>query len=197
MKIATLILAAGESKRMNGIKQLLPWKDSTLLEHAITQSLQSCANDVYLVLGANKDKILKAVDTRKVNIIINDDWSLGMGTSIAAVIRFIRANQLDFDGILIRLVDQPLLDVNYYNILIDKYIDSKHIIASSYKSGYGVPAIFDKIYFDELLVLKPDKGAKGVINGHKKELIVVDSEGRTIDLDDRQTYLNYYGKYGK
>lgn len=195
--MATIILAAGESKRMNGIKQLLPWKDSTLLEHAITQSLQSCANDVYLVLGANKDKILKAVDTRKVNIIINDDWSLGMGTSIAAVIRFFRANQLDFDGILIRLIDQPLLDVNYYNVLIDRYINLKHIIASSYESGYGVPVVFDKIYFDELLVLKSDKGAKSILNGHKNELIVVDSEGRTIDLDDRQTYLKYYAKYGK
>jgi len=197
MKIATLILAAGESKRMNGIKQLLPWKDSTLLEHAITQSLQSSTNDVYLVLGANRDKILKAVDTRKVNIIINDDWSLGMGTSIAAVIRFFRANQLDFDGILIRLIDQPLLDVKYYNLLIDRYIGSKNIIASSYESGYGVPAVFDKIYFDELLVLKSDKGAKSIINEHKKALIVIDSEGRTIDLDDRQTYLNYYDKYGK
>jgi molybdenum cofactor cytidylyltransferase len=197
MKIATIILAAGESKRMNGIKQLLPWKDSTLLEHAIAQSLQSCTNDVYLVLGANKDKILKAVDTRKVNVIINDDWSLGMGTSIAAVIRFISANHLNFDGILIRLIDQPLLDVSYYNLLINKYIDSKYIIASSYKSGYGVPAVFDKIYFDELLVLRSDKGAKSIINEHKKELIVVDSEGRTIDLDDRQTYLKYYDKYGK
>jgi molybdenum cofactor cytidylyltransferase len=197
MKIATIILAAGESKRMNGIKQLLPWKDSTLLEHAIAQSLQSYTNDVYLVLGANKDKILKAVDTRKVNVIINDDWPLGMGTSIAAVIRFISANHLNFDGILIRLIDQPLLDVSYYNLLINKYIDSKNIIASSYKSGYGVPAVFDKIYFDELLVLRSDKGAKSIINEHKKELIVVDSEGRTIDLDDRQTYLKYYDKYGK
>ena len=117
-KIATLILAAGESKRMNGVKQLLPWKDSTLLGHAITQSLQTSTNEVYVVLGANMDKILNEVDTRKVNIIINDDWSLGMGTSIAAVIRFFRSNQLDFDGILIRLIDQPLLDVKYYNILI-------------------------------------------------------------------------------
>jgi len=197
MKIATIILAAGESKRMDGIKQLLPWKDSTLLEHAITQSLQSFTSEVYVVLGANTDMILNKVDTSKVNIIINDDWSLGMGTSITAAIRFFRTNQLDFDGILIRLIDQPLLDVKYYNLLINKYINSKHIIASSYKSGYGVPAVFDKIYFDELLVLKSEKGAKGVINRHKKELIVVDSEGRTFDMDDRQTYLKYYDKYGK
>jgi len=197
MKIATLILAAGESKRMNGIKQLLPWKDSTLLGHAITQSLQSSTDEVYVVLGANMNKILDAVDTRKVNLVINDDWSLGMGTSIAAFIRFFRANQLDFDGILIRLIDQPLLDVEYYNLLINKYIDTKHIIASSYESGYGVPVVFDKNYFDELLVLKSDKGAKGIIKKHKKALIVIDSEGGTIDLDDEQTYLKYYNKYGK
>lgn len=197
MKIATLILAAGESKRMNGIKQLLPWKDSTLLGHAITQSLQSSTDEIYVVLGANRNQILNVVDTRKVNLVINDDWSLGMGTSIAAVIRFFKANQLDFDGILIKLIDQPLLDVKHYNILINKYIDSKKIIASSYESGCGVPVVFDKKYFDELLVLKSDKGAKGIINEHNNELIIVDSEGGTIDLDDEATYLKYYNKYGK
>ena len=197
MKIATIILAAGESKRMNGIKQLLPWKDSTLLGHAITQSLQTRTNEVYVVLGANTDKILNKVDTSKINIIINEDWSFGMGTSIAAAIRFFRTNQLDFDGILIQLMDQPLLNVSYYNLLINKYITSKYIIASSYKSRYGVPAVFNRIYFDELLVLKSDKGAKGVIKKHEKELIVIDSEGKTIDLDDSETYLKYYKKYGK
>ena len=55
-KIATIILAAGESKRMDGIKQLLPWKDSTLLGHAITQSLQSSTNEIYVVLGAKDRK---------------------------------------------------------------------------------------------------------------------------------------------
>ena len=197
MKIATLILAAGESKRMNGVKQLLPWKDSTLLGHAINQSLESITDEVYVVLGANRNDILNAVDTSAVNLVINDDWSLGMGTSIAAVLRFFRANQLDFDGILIRLIDQPLLDVKHYNLLINNYIDSKKIITSSYESGYGVPVVFDKNYFDELLVLKSDKGAKGIIKKHKKALIVVDSEGGTIDLDDEQTYLKYYNKYGK
>lgn len=197
MKIATIILAAGESKRMNGIKQLLPWKDATLLGHAITQSLQSNTNEVFVVLGANKGKILKEVDTGRVKLIINDDWKLGMGTSIAAAIRFFRTNQLDFDGILIGLIDQPLLDVKHYNLLIDKYITSKYIIASSYESRYGVPAVFDKIHFDELENLESDKGAKEIINRHKKELIVVDSEGKTIDLDDAKTYLKYYDTYGK
>ncbi|MBG7631334.1 MAG: NTP transferase domain-containing protein, partial [Bacteroidetes bacterium] len=51
--IAMLILAAGESKRMNGIKQLLPWKNTTLLGNAIEQGLNSNVNLVYVVLGAN------------------------------------------------------------------------------------------------------------------------------------------------
>jgi molybdenum cofactor cytidylyltransferase len=196
-KIATVILAAGESKRMHGVKQLLPWKGSSLLGHAIEQALKSDADQVYVVLGANKDIILKEIDTSGITVIINDAWALGMGTSIGAAMNYFKAGQLDFDGILMALIDQPLLDVKHYNILINKYIDSKNIIATSYGSGSGVPAVFDKSYFDELIVLSSDKGAKNIILKHKNKVLAVDAGNRTIDLDTRETYLQYYEEYGK
>ena len=196
-KIATVILAAGESKRMQGIKQLLPWKGTTLLGHAIQQSLESDSELVSIVLGANKDLILKEIDTSRIKVIINDDWALGMGTSIAAAVHYFKARQLDFDGLLIRLIDQPLLDVKHYNRLINKYIDIKYIIATSYGSWSGVPAIFDKSYVDELIVLSSDKGAKSIIQKHENEVFSVDPGKGTIDLDTRETYLEYYEQFGK
>lgn len=50
--IAMLILAAGGSSRMEGIKQLLSWNNSTLLGSAITTGLNSDVKDVFVVLGA-------------------------------------------------------------------------------------------------------------------------------------------------
>lgn len=196
-KIATVILAAGESKRMHGVKQLLPWKGSTLLGYTIEQVLESDTDQVYVVLGANKDIILKEIDTSRITVIINDDWALGMGTSIAAAMNYFKTGQLDFDGALMALVDQPLLDVKHYNYLINKYIGTKYIIATSYGSGRGVPAIFDKSYFDELIVLSSDKGAKNIILKYENKVLAVDAGHRTIDLDTRETYLQYYEQYGK
>lgn len=192
LKIATIILAAGASKRMKGIKQLLPWRNTNLLGYAIKQSLESETDAVLLVLGANKDTILSSVETSETTIIINNEWSLGMGTSIAAAIRYIELNKLDFDAVLIRLVDQPLLSVEHYNKLINNYIESKNIISTSYRSGGGVPVVFDRKHFDELRALASDKGAKEIINNHKNIVTKIDSKGRAIDLDDYETYLSYF-----
>lgn len=196
-KIATIILAAGESKRMKGVKQLLPWKDTTLMGYAIKQALASESDGVFVVLGANKDAILSSLGTDQTTKIMNDDWPLGMGTSIAAALRYIQLNKFNFDAVLIRLIDQPLLSVNHYNKLINSYIDIKNITTTSYKSGSGVPAVFDKKYFNELMMLKSDKGAKEIIIRHKKNVSIIDSKGKTIDLDDYDAYLTCFNEHGK
>jgi molybdenum cofactor cytidylyltransferase len=195
-KIATIILAAGESKRMKGIKQLLPWKNATLLTYAIRQAIHTETDAVFVVLGANKEAILSSTDTSETTIVTNKEWSAGMGSSIAAAVRHIRLNALDFDAVLIRLIDQPLLDINHYNNLINSYIITKNIVTSSYKSGAGVPAVFDHKYFNELMVLNTDKGAKEIIKKHKNKVSIIDSKGKTADLDDYQTYLSYFNLYG-
>ena len=182
---------------MKGIKQLLPWRNTSLLGYAIKQSLQSETDAVLLVLGANKDTILSSVETSETTIIINNDWPLGMGTSIAAAIRYIESNKLDFDAVLIRLIDQPLLSVEHYNKLINTYTESKYIISTSYRSGGGVPVIVDRKHFDELMALASDKGAKEIINNHKNIVTKIDSKGRNIDLDDYETYLSYFNAQGK
>lgn len=196
-KIATVILAAGQSKRMKAVKQLLPWKDTSLLGYAIKQSLQTESDAIFVVLGANKELILSSVDTAETTVIVNTEWSDGMGASIAAAVRYFELNKLDYDGVLIRLVDQPLLPVKHYNKLIDSYIKTKLIMATSYRSGCGVPVVFDNKFFHELLELKSDKGAREIINKNNEHVKIIDSMGKTVDLDDYETYLTYFNEHGK
>lgn len=197
VKIATIILAAGASKRMGDIKQLLPWKNKNLLDYAISQSLESVSDHVFVVLGAQKKAILKAIDTSNVTVIHNENWPLGMGTSIASAMTYLADQKLSFDAVLIRLIDQPLLDVNYYNKLIFNYIKLKKLIASSYEHHPGVPAVFDKSYFSKLSGLSSDKGAKELLKSNANDLLLVDSKGATLDLDTQEVYRAYFQRYGK
>ena len=67
-KIAVLILAAGEASRMQRPKQLLPWKETTLLNHSI-ETISSLKNtSCYVVLGAYKDDILPTITDSSVSI---------------------------------------------------------------------------------------------------------------------------------
>lgn len=198
MKIAILILAAGESKRMNGIKQLLPWKNTTLLGNAIEQAIQSKGNAVYVVLGANANQITPTIAHYNIQTIENANWKNGLGNSIAAGVKEIKDNQGDYDAILITLADQPLLTADYYNLLMDHYVQNKaKIIASETNNSPSVPAIFDALYFEQLSQLHQDQGAKEILLAAEKEVYVLRTNANLMDVDTQSAYEKIYDSFGK
>lgn len=198
LKIAMIILAAGESSRMDALKQLLPWKDNTLLGHSIDQGLASNVDDVIVVLGANSKRIANSISTSKINIIENSEWTFGMGRSISYAMEFIEKGVVLYDAVLIALADQPLIDATHYNNLINVFIDDdKKIVATQLKKKAGVPAIFGSNYFKALSKLKHDIGAREIIATHSKELQIVSAGGRILDIDTMETYKELYSKYGR
>ncbi|MCD6543118.1 MAG: nucleotidyltransferase family protein [Flavobacteriaceae bacterium] len=195
-KIAIIILAAGASSRMGKIKQLLPWKQTTLIGNAIEQALASKADDVFVVLGANYQLISKEIEQENITIIYNKNWTLGMGFSIRSTMDFFDKKHKKYDAVLIILVDQPLIDVIYFNMLIDKFINY-NIIASKYKNRVGVPAIFSSIYFDALRKLNRDIGARDLILKHINDVKEIDAFDKIQDIDSISSYELLYQKYGK
>ncbi len=187
-KVASLILAAGASTRMKDeIKQLLPWKKTTLLGHTIAEA-RSTLQDCYVVLGAYADRIAYTIPD-EVTIIHNPEWQHGMGSSIAIGVSTILEDISDVDGILIVLVDQPLLDGPFYLELLNRYYDGNHsIVATAYGEKVGVPAVFDKILFERLTELHEDFGARHIIREHLTKTLAVDPKGKEIDID---TILEY------
>jgi molybdenum cofactor cytidylyltransferase len=196
--IAILILAAGESKRMHGIKQLLPWKNTTLLGNAIEQALQSKGGQIYVVLGSNANQITPTIAHYSIQTIENKNWKNGLGNSIACGVNFLKENQHEYDAILITLADQPLIDAAYYNLLIDKYVKKEaRIIASEINNSPSVPAIFDAVYFENLAQLNQDKGAKEILIAAQNEVYMVRSMTNLIDLDTQKAYEELYNSFSK
>lgn len=188
-KIALLILAAGESKRMKAVKQLLPWGTTTLLGNTIEKGLASNVDEVFVVLGANYEAIKKEIDHFPVEIIKNDDWKLGMGTSIATGVTHIMNLSNDYDAIMIGLADTPLLEISHFNSLIEKTTSSeKNIIATKSVETIGVPAIFSSNYFEALAQLKGDQGAKKIIKLNKENVISIDAGEKYKDIDTPEAY---------
>lgn len=193
-KIAILILAAGESKRMGTPKQLLKWGKSTLLNHSITQAVNSKADSVFVVLGANFDTIKDSIDTDDVTVLKYADWKLGMGNSIAFGIQKIWS--LAFDGVTLMLVDQPQIDTSFLNKLILEFQQSeKPIIATGYKNGAGVPAVFDKTYFEQLVSLSGKKGGRLLINNNLSNATLITSIDNIADIDTMEAYEKLNQQY--
>ncbi|HDZ14442.1 hypothetical protein LCGC14_0753910 [marine sediment metagenome] len=186
--IGILILAAGASSRMGETKQLLPWEDTTLLGNAI-QTAKACGtNSVTVVLGANAAIIKKQIVQSNIHTVENTEWQLGLGSSIACGTKFILQSQPNTEAILVLLADQPLIDTAYLNIMLSAYNTNAKGVATAYKNKAGVPALFPKSYFEELLTLDDDYGAKTIINNPKENFLVLEPGLKTRDIDTKSDY---------
>ena len=187
--IAILILAAGASSRMQQCKQLLPWGNTTLLGNSITMARATRAGCILAVLGANADKIAKETDLAGIDHILNPTWESGLGNTLALGASFLVESGRNFDGILVMLSDQPLIDTEYLNLLISRFKEGKkNIIATQYGNGAGVPAIFRSTYFSELLGLNKDFGAKKLLAKYKGDVLRIDPLGKAVDVDTFEDY---------
>ena len=86
--IAVIILAAGKSARLGSPKQLLSYRDKTLLQHSIDTALESQASLILVVLGSEKDTIEKELNQSQIFILENSSWESGMASSISPTILF-------------------------------------------------------------------------------------------------------------
>lgn len=187
--IPAIILAAGESTRMKQPKQLLPWGNSTLLGHTIGVAQKSNADEVYVVLGANARKIGREISKATTTVIINEDWRLGIGSSISRASHYLLNTGKTYRALLFMLCDQPLIDAAYLNEMLYAWgTANKKIIATAYGQGQGVPALFHKMYIPELMALEGDSGAKEVILRNSDAVLTLEPDGKQIDLDTFEAY---------
>ncbi len=184
--IAVLILAAGKSSRMNRIKQLEKINNKTLLDITL-EKVKRIFPTTFCVLGANSDTIKQGITTENIEFIYNKNFENGLSSSIVSGIKYFRKNQLNFDGIFILLADQPAIEIWYLEAMLNLFQENKNtIIASNYQKKLGVPVIFPKKYFTDLLLIEGDKGAKEYINKRKNEVICPELTTNFFDIDSKE-----------
>lgn len=190
--IAVLVLAAGKSTRMQSIKQLEKIGNTTLLELTLDKAKQLPAKNIYCVLGANATLIKSQIRTKNIDFIINNNFNDGLSSSIVSGINHFKKNQLKFQGVLVLLADQPAIEIEYLNTLFSLFkTNNSKIIASNYGDFFGVPALFSSKYYDELLLIKGDKGAKNFINKNIKDTLSPKIKANLVDIDTKQDLVTY------
>lgn len=190
--IAILVLAAGKSSRMNGIKQLEKVDNKTLLELTLEKVKSIFSENIFCVLGAKADEIKAETNTKDVEFIINKKFEKGLSSSIISGINYFKKKKLYYDGIFILLADQPAIEVCYLKHMLNLFEQNKGvIIASNYGGKLGVPSIFPKKYFPDLLLMEGDKGAKEFINNKTKEVLCPKRPTNLLDIDTKEDLLLY------
>ena len=196
VEIPIILLAAGGSTRMGRPKQLLPWGNQTLIEHQI-QTLMKTGSPVNVILGSDSNLIIPVINKYSVNFFINNRWENGMGNSIAFGINQTAKLFPSAEGVLISLLDQPMVNTSHYEKMIGKFQSSfQQIIVSHSDTGWnGVPVLFDNCYFAELETLDGEEGAKVIIQRHKNSVINMDCKEILEDMDTPEVYQEMVNKF--
>jgi len=188
-KIPVILLVAGGSVRMGQPKQLLPWGKKTLIEHQV-ENLLNIDNPVVVILGNASDLVIQVLEKYNTEIVINENWKNGLGSSVVSGIKHVIEKFPDSNGVMTALLDLPLISVQHYHNLLKTFQPGTgQIIISTSADGWkGVPAVFDKCYYDELKTLKGDEGAKNIIHKYKNKTISIDCGVLLKDLDTQEDF---------
>ena len=194
--IPHILLAAGTSKRMGQPKQLLRWTNKSLIQFQV-ETILPTTEKIYIILGAYAPLIHPLLKNYKVELIQFNQWEKGMGNSLAYGIQKILHSNPKIEGILVSLIDQPLVTNSHYLNMRATFKKGKNqIIASESDSGWsGVPVLFDAYYFDELQKLSGEEGAKLILKKNKANTILINAGNTLIDMDTPEVYRKLLKKF--
>jgi molybdenum cofactor cytidylyltransferase len=192
---AVLVLAAGASTRLGQPKQLLNFGGKGLLQHILEQSIPLPFSARFLILGAYSADIQENTNTFDFQILQNEHWEEGMASSLRMDIQAVADHPSAPEQILVLLADQPFVSTALLQTLLDTHRSARPLItASQYGETKGVPAVFSKTVFPELLQLQGDRGANRLIRQYEAQVVTVPFEAGNIDMDTQEDYQQWRDK---
>ena len=184
-RVTGVVLAAGSSRRLGQPKQLLPFRDSTLLGETLRMARGCDFDQLIVTLGGAADQVRQTVPLDGLQTVQVDDPGSGCSGSLKVAI-----GQVDPDsaGIVLMLGDQP--DVTAATV--DRLIAQGHghpIAVCRYADGIGHPFWLDRSMFGEIGLLHGDKGVWKLIEGGRFDVAEVTVDGAVPqDVDTWDDY---------
>lgn len=186
MKIHAVLLAAGRSTRLGSPKQLvvLGAPPETLLARAARILSTPVITSLRVVLGEAHAAIDEEAARTGARIVRSIQHMEGSAASIRAAVADLQATESAPYGILFAVVDQPAVTPAHMTTLVNAFTEARGArpVASRYAGARGVPAIFPSTYESDLLSLRGDSGAKGILRADPT-VIEVDLPFGEHDID--------------
>lgn len=182
---AGIILAAGVSTRFGHTKQLIRLRDKYLVEWVVDAALNSRLQTVALVLGHEHQKIKTALAAKgrhpKLAIVVNHKYHEGQSTSLKAGLAHVSQA---FSSVMYLLADQPMINSDTINYLLDEFhASAKDICVPVFEGQRGNPAIFRRSVYEDIMEIEGDMGARDLFKINPDRVLYVEIKDPLCFLD--------------
>lgn len=184
-RIASVILAAGQSRRMGKTNKLLVTIDGKpMVRWAVEAALASAATPVFVVLGHQADKVRDALKGVDVTFVENPEYADGISASVR---RGVAALPPDVDGALVILGDMPKVGSALIDRLVAAFnpVEGRALCIPTWRGKRGNPVLIGKQFFAEVQDLSGDVGARPLISQYPELTCEVDmnDDAALVDID--------------
>lgn len=187
--VTGIVLAAGKGSRMGRTKQLLPFREQTILECVVDSALASKLQRVIVVLGYQADALEPLMKGRDVTVVVNPSFENGQSSSLKAGLQEVTD---EADAVLFMLGDQPLVTTGTINHILSAYGTSPAtpIVAPAFEGKRGNPVLFSRETFSRIESLDGEYGARPLFQEYSGRIlhVQVDDPGIHFDIDTEENY---------
>jgi molybdenum cofactor cytidylyltransferase len=169
VKIVGLLLAAGSAKRFGSDKLLHPLRHGVPIAVQSARHLRKELPHVVAVLRPGSEKLADLLKAEGCGTTVCENADEGMGASLACAVRAAGAA----DGYLVALADMPFVRPSSIAAVRDALADGATIAAPYFRTRRGHPVGINGRFFDQLIGLGGDEGARSLLASHETGLVKV------------------------
>lgn len=192
-KIAAVVLAAGQSRRMGGRNKLLMNVEGiALVRRTVNAILASPVSELVVVTGHEPEKVTEALHGLNARIVHNPRYAEGLSTSLKAGLDAVGAAAA---GAIVCLGDMPDIAAKHVGPLIAGFDpeEGREIGVPTHNGKRGNPVLWGRRFFQEIHEISGDVGARHLIGANESLVYEVEFEdtGVLMDLDTPGQWDDY------
>ncbi len=193
--VAAIVLAAGRSSRMAPHHKLLiaDAAGRTMVARVVDSVLASSARPVLVVTGHRAAEVEAALAGRPVQFVAAPDYAAGLSASLRAGLAAVPGAAR---AALVVLGDMPLVTGETIDRLIETFDpdEGRTIVAPSHDGQLGNPVLWDRRYFQAMMALTGDSGARALLRQHADAVAELDVDATVLrDFDTLESLRDLPG----